>query len=238
MKYIINKIPKHLFEGTFLLSIENKGDKCKLVFSDETERKVLITFNGVFTKVGDPLDKKFKSISLTEEVGICTIFGIQKINGRINDYEQLFISFEEGRELICGVKNLVVEEVVPSNIVFRTRKMVMPADLNGADTLYGAAAFAMIDQEAYVYCACQLNYRKLVTAGVSTMNFTSPAVEGDIIEVGCDVVRFGTSSITVKAVIRNKTTKKDICVVDEITFVSIDENGLPIKHGKTQKIEE
>jgi len=114
----------------------------------------------------------------------------------------------------------------------------MPADLNGAGTLFGGKAFSIIDEESYIFCACQLDYRKLVTVGVSELNFTSPVKEGDIIEVGCDVVNFGRTSISVKCVIRNKTTKKDICVVDRITFVAIDDEGKPIPHGKNQVLEE
>ena len=116
---------------------------------------------------------------------------------------------------------------------FRTRKMVMPPDLNGANTLFGGKAFSMIDEEAYVYASCQLEYNKLVTVNVSEMTFTSPARAGDIIEIGAEVIKFGRTSITLKVIIRNKTTKQNICVVDSITFVSIDENGRPTPHGKT-----
>ena len=116
--------------------------------------------------------------------------------------------------------------------------MVMPADLNGANTLFGGRAFSMIDQEAYVFAACQLNYNKLVTVNVSEMTFTAPAKEGDIIEVGAEVVKFGRTSITLKVVIRNKTTKQDLCVVDRITFVALDESGKPMPHGITKETEE
>jgi acyl-CoA hydrolase len=73
---------------------------------------------------------------------------------------------------------------------------------------------------------------------MSAVNFEAPAVLGDIIEVGCDVVKFGSTSITVKAVIRNKTTKKNICTVEEIVFVALDENGKPTPHGKTYELKD
>ena len=39
---------------------------------------------------------------------------------------------------------------------FRTRKIVMPAHLNGAGNLFGGQALAWIDEEAAVYAACRV----------------------------------------------------------------------------------
>lgn len=114
---------------------------------------------------------------------------------------------------------------------YRTRKMVMPADLNGAGTLFGGKCFSFIDEESYVHASCELNYNKLVTVFVSEMTFVSPAKEGDIIEIGAEVIGYGRTSITLKAAIRNKTTKEMICEVEKIVFVAIDNEGKPIPHG-------
>lgn len=240
MKYKMIKFPKHLFKETTLTLSEVEGNKYKLTFYKDPSinKKVIVTFTGVVTLKGYPLDKKVTNISLTDTIGFRVMTELKKLNQDHNDYEQLFMSFEDGYEMICGVKNLVIEEVEPCNITFRTRKMVMPGDLNGANTLFGGKAFSLIDEEAYVYCACQLGYAKLVTVNVSEMTFTSPAKEGDILEIGCQVVDFGKTSITVRAVIRNKTTKKDICVVDKITFVAIDSDGKPYVHGKTSEVKD
>lgn len=119
-------------------------------------------------------------------------------------------------------------------MIFRTRKLIMPADLNGAGTLFGGRILGWIDEEAAIYAVCQLGTHKLVTAGMSAINFTSPAYQNNIIEIGCEVVRFGRTSITLKVVVRNKDTKKDILVVEEMTFVSLGEDGKPTPHGKTQ----
>ena len=118
-------------------------------------------------------------------------------------------------------------------IVFRTRKMIMPADLNGAGTLFGGRCLSFVDEESAIFAACQLGTHRLVTAGMSAINFTYPAYQNNIIEIGCRVVKFGRTSLTLKCVVRNKDTKKNILVVEEITFVSLDENGKPTPHGKT-----
>lgn len=117
---------------------------------------------------------------------------------------------------------------------FRTRKMVMPADLNGAGTLFGGRILSWVDEEAAIYAYCQLGTHRLVTAGISAINFTTPAYQNNIIEIGCEVVRFGRTSIVLKVVVRNKDTKKDILIVEQITFVALDENGKPTPHGKTE----
>lgn len=112
--------------------------------------------------------------------------------------------------------------------------MIMPADLNGSGTLFGGRCLQFVDEEAAIYAVCQLETPRIVTVGISAINFTSPAYQNNIIEIGCEVVKFGRTSITLKVVVRNKDTKKDILVVDQITFVSLDENGHPTPHGKTE----
>jgi acyl-CoA hydrolase len=122
-------------------------------------------------------------------------------------------------------------------MIFRTRKMVMPADLNGAGTLFGGRILSWVDEESAIYASCQLETHRIVTAGMSAINFTSPAYQNNIIEIGCVVVKFGRTSITLKVVVRNKDTKKDILVVEQMTFVALDESGKPTPHGKTENKE-
>lgn len=119
-------------------------------------------------------------------------------------------------------------------MIFRTRKLIMPADLNGAGTLFGGRCLQFVDEEAAIYAICQLDTHRVVTVGISAINFTSPAYQNNIIEIGCEVVKFGRTSITLKVVVRNKDTKKDILVVEQMTFVTLDENGRPTPHGKTE----
>ena len=114
---------------------------------------------------------------------------------------------------------------------FRTRKMIMPMHLNGAGNLFGGQALAWVDEEAAVYAACQLGDGNLVTKFMSSIDFKAPAKRGDIVEIGCDIVSFGRTSITVTCTMRNKTTKENILVVDKIVFVALDDNGAPRVHN-------
>ena len=117
---------------------------------------------------------------------------------------------------------------------FLSRRLVMPNDLNYANSLFGGRALEWIDEEAAIYAICQLETNCLVTKHIGEINFESPAMQGDVVEFGLVTKRVGKSSITITCLVRNKATKKTICLADDIVFVKVDpETRLPIPHGKT-----
>jgi len=117
------------------------------------------------------------------------------------------------------------------NMNFRTRKLIKPGDLNARGTLFGGQVLKWIDEEAAIFAICQLGERNIVTKAMSEINFISTAKTGDIAEIGCELISFGTTSITIACEVRNKDTKKTIIRVDKIVFVAVDENGKPTPHG-------
>lgn len=116
---------------------------------------------------------------------------------------------------------------------FHTRKWVKPEDLNPNGTLFGGRLLAWIDEEAALYSIVQLENNKVVTKFMSEINFMSSAEKGDIIEIGIEVVKFGTSSLVLKSEVRNMMTRETIITVDKITMVNLDNEGKPKPHGKT-----
>ncbi|MDB5387231.1 MAG: acyl-CoA thioesterase [Planctomycetaceae bacterium] len=110
----------------------------------------------------------------------------------------------------------------------------MPADLNGRNTLFGGRLVAWIDEESYIYATCQLDTRDIATVYIGDFQFHSPAASGDIVEIGVEATRFGTTSLEMKAEARNKTTKKLICSCSKIVMVTLDAAGNKIPHGKTR----
>lgn len=117
---------------------------------------------------------------------------------------------------------------------FHTRKWVKPEDLNPNKTLFGGKLLAWIDEEAALYSIIQLESKHVVTKYMSEINFMAKAVEGDIIEIGIEVVKFGNSSLVLKSEVRNKMTRETIITVDNIIMVNLGEDGKPKAHGKTQ----
>ncbi|WP_309641549.1 hotdog domain-containing protein [Flavobacterium sp.] len=117
---------------------------------------------------------------------------------------------------------------------FHTRKWVKPEDLNPNGTLFGGKLLAWIDEELALYSIIQLENTRIVTKHMSEINFRSSAKQGDIVEIGIDVVKFGNSSLTLKCEARNIMTRETIITIDTITMVSLGIDGKPQAHGKTQ----
>ncbi|MFL9844444.1 acyl-CoA thioesterase [Flavobacterium rhizosphaerae] len=117
---------------------------------------------------------------------------------------------------------------------FHTRKWVKPEDLNPNGTLFGGKLLAWIDEEAALYAIIQLENQRIVTKYMSEINFMASARQGDIIEIGIDVVKFGVTSLVLRSEVRNKMTQEKIITVDNITMVSLDGSGKPSAHGKTK----
>ena len=117
------------------------------------------------------------------------------------------------------------------SLIFRTRKLIKPEDLNGRNTLFGGRLMSWIDEECAIYCACQMQTHHIVTKYISEMNFMAPAHQGDIIEIGVDTVSIGRSSLTLCCVVRDKDTKAELIRVDRLVFVAVDEEGNPVPHA-------
>jgi len=117
---------------------------------------------------------------------------------------------------------------------YHTRKWVKPEDLNPNGTLFGGRLLQWIDEELGIYAIIQLEIPRTVTKFMSEIDFVNSAKQGDIIEIGIEMVKFGKTSITLNCNVRNKLTHKTIIEIDKIIMVSLDENGIPKNHNKTE----
>lgn len=121
-----------------------------------------------------------------------------------------------------------------TQIEFTTRKWIRPEDLNANGTLFGGSLLKWIDEEATIYTITQLGNRRVVTKIISEINFVSSGLQGDIVEMGIIATKFGRTSLTMRAEVRNMITKKIILTIDHIVFVSLNEHGEPAPHGYTE----
>ncbi len=117
---------------------------------------------------------------------------------------------------------------------FNTRKWVKPEDLNANETLFAGALLSWIDEEAVLYSIIQLENKKVVTKYMSEISFMSTAKQGDIVEIGVEVVKFGKTSLVLKCEARNKMTHETLLTVDQIIMVNLGQDGKPKAHGKTK----
>ncbi len=120
---------------------------------------------------------------------------------------------------------------------YRTRKLIKPEDLNSRGTLFGGQLLKWIDEEAAIFAMCQLSgpndneVPNIVTKAISEIDFKSSAYIGDMIEIGCNLVSFGNTSVIIECEVRNKYTQEIIVKIDKIVFVLLDKRGKPIPHG-------
>lgn len=121
---------------------------------------------------------------------------------------------------------------------FFSRKLIKPEDLNAHGTLFGGTVLSWIDEEAAIFVLCQLGKGNIVTKYMSEINFVNSAKLGEVIEIGMETVKFGTTSITVKCEVRTKFEKHTIITIDEIVFVHLDEFGRPLPHNITEPVNE
>lgn len=118
-------------------------------------------------------------------------------------------------------------------MIFNTRKWVKPEDLNPNHSLFGGRLLQWIDEEAVIYAIVQLETPRVVTKYISEINFISAPHLGDIIEIGIHAIDFGASTLTVRCEVRNIVTRQPILSIDRMVFAAVNENGKPVRHGKT-----
>ena len=71
----------------------------------------------------------------------------------------------------------------------------------------------------------------MVTKYISEINFEASARTGDLVELGLVATRFGRTSLTMRAEVRNIITGQTILSIDELVFVNLDADGRPAPHG-------
>ncbi len=126
-----------------------------------------------------------------------------------------------------------------NNMKYYTRKLIQPTDLNSRGTLFGGQLLKWIDEEAAIYAMCQLSNEDdvvppmIVTKLISEVDFRKSVYTGDIIEIGCELIHLGRTSITICCEVRNKHTEEVIVRIDKMVFVNLNKRGEPTPHGKT-----
>ena len=118
---------------------------------------------------------------------------------------------------------------------FYSRKLIKPGDLNARNTLFGGMLLKWIDEEASIFVMTRLRSKSIVTKIISEIDFISSAEQGNVIEIGLDLVAVGRTSITVECEVRNLFTKQTIIKLDKIVFVHVDDNERPTPHNRTME---
>jgi acyl-CoA thioesterase YciA len=118
-----------------------------------------------------------------------------------------------------------------------SRVLAMPADTNPKGNIFGGWIMAMMDAAALM-TATTRTHGPAVTVAVSNITFLHPVTVGDVLCCYTDVVRVGTTSITlaVEVWVLRQGQGERIKVTDaEFTFVAVTDNGdpRPLNDGQT-----
>ena len=103
--------------------------------------------------------------------------------------------------------------------------------------LFGGTMLAWLDEAGVAFASQVCGSPRMVTKSISEVVFVRPVRPGQIIKIYGDVVKIGTSSITIKLSARRHSvvngSQRPVCDV-EMTFVRIDGDGesVPILNVK------
>ena len=111
------------------------------------------------------------------------------------------------------------------------RVVMMPRDLNTLGTIFGGLILSYVDVAGAVE-ARRHSDRKMVTVALHEVKFLAPVLVGDLVSFYTELVRIGTTSITIRVTVeakRGKAPRESVRVTQaEVVYVAIDEAGQPI----------
>lgn len=109
------------------------------------------------------------------------------------------------------------------------RLVPMPADLNQNGDVFGGWVMAQVDVAGAIPAMRRARGR-VATVSVNSFLFKQPVSVGDIVSLYAEIVRVGTTSITVKVEVfaeRNYAAPIIVKVTEaELTYVAIDGDGM------------
>ena len=109
------------------------------------------------------------------------------------------------------------------------RVVPMPADLNQNGDVFGGWVMAQVDVAGAIPAMRRARGR-VATVSVNSFLFKQPVSVGDVVSFYADIVRVGTTSITVRVEVyaeRNYAAPIIVRVTEaELTYVAIDAQGM------------
>lgn len=108
------------------------------------------------------------------------------------------------------------------------RVVMMPRDTNPMGTVFGGIILSYIDQAGAVE-ARQHTKNRLVTVAMHEVKFISPVFMGDLVSFYAEVLKRGTTSLTVRVTVearRGPPPHETVRVTQaEVVYMAIDEPG-------------
>ena len=116
----------------------------------------------------------------------------------------------------------------PANLQPSIRVVMLPRDTNELGTIFGGIILHHIDLAAAVE-AKRHSRRRVATVAMHEVKFLAPVRVGDLVSFYTELVKIGTTSITVKVTVkaqRPPAPDEAIHVTEaEVVYVALDDNG-------------
>jgi acyl-CoA thioesterase YciA len=112
------------------------------------------------------------------------------------------------------------------------RITLLPRDTNSQGTIFGGVILSYIDTAGAIQAHRHTHMDRFVTVAMKEVIFHKPVFVGDLVSFYADVVRVGTTSITVRVVVEVERMGKSerVRVTEaEVTYVAVDGKGEKIK---------
>lgn len=113
------------------------------------------------------------------------------------------------------------------------RVLMMPRDTNYHGTIFGGVILSHIDQAGAVG-AIRAGCPQVTTVAMDKVEFHQPVRVGELVSFYTEIVRLGTTSITVNVAV--EATQRDggttVSVTSaQVTYVNVNGQGQPVPHG-------
>ena len=116
------------------------------------------------------------------------------------------------------------------------RITLLPRDTNPQGTIFGGVILSYIDMAGAIEAHRHTKIERFVTVAMREVIFHSPVFVGDLVSFYVEVVRVGTTSITVRVIVeaeRHGGTDPRVRVTEaEVVYVAVDEHRKKIKISK------
>lgn len=108
----------------------------------------------------------------------------------------------------------------------KTHRLVLPEDLNQYGFLFGGRMLAWVDEASWIAASLDFPECRFVTVGMDRVEFRHGVAEGAILEIDCQQVKRGGSSVSYRVEVhRGRHTVSEVIFSTCVTFVNVDSNG-------------
>lgn len=113
------------------------------------------------------------------------------------------------------------------------RVTMMPRDTNAHGTIFGGVILSYIDTAGAVEAVRRTGIERFVTVAMREVVFVEPVYVGDLVTFYAEIVKIGTTSVTVRVIVeadRFAGGDNAVRVTEaEIIYVAVDENRNKMK---------